>query len=44
MRYITFALLSRYFLSMSRAWLFVFNIRRSIYSKRKAFHTKKCNE
>ncbi len=44
MRYITFALLSRYFLNMIRAWLFVFNTRSSIYSKCKAFHTKKCTE
>ncbi len=34
----------RYFLNMSRAWLFVFNTRGYIYSKCKAFHTKKCNE
>ncbi len=33
MRYVTFALLSRYLLNMSRAWLFVFNARSSIYSK-----------
>ncbi len=31
-----------YFLNMSRAWLFVFNTRSSIYSKYKSFHTKKC--
>ncbi len=36
MRYITFALLSRYFFYMSRAWLFVFNTRSSIYSKCKS--------
>ncbi len=33
MLYVTFALLSRYFLNMSRAWLFVFSIRSSVYSK-----------
>ncbi len=33
-----------YFCVMSRAWLFVFNIISSIYSKCKSFHIKKCNE
>ncbi len=37
MRYINFALLSRYFLNMSSAWLFVFNTK-------KPFHIKKFNE
>ncbi len=41
MRYITFALLSRYFLNMSRAWLFIFNRRSSIYSKCKSSFTPK---
>ncbi len=41
MRYVTFALLSRYFLNMSRAWLFIFNIRSSIYSKCKSPFTPK---
>ncbi len=41
MRYITFALLSCYFLNMSRAWLFVFNTRSSIYSKYKSPFTPK---
>ncbi len=41
MRYITFALLSRYFLNMSRACLFVFNTRSSIYSKYKSPFTPK---
>ncbi len=36
-------LFSRYFLNMSRAWLFVFNIRSSIANV-KAFHTKKCKK
>ncbi len=39
--YITFALLSRYFLNMSRVWLFVFNTRSSIYSKCKSPFTPK---
>ncbi len=39
--YVTFALLSRYFLIMSRAWLFVFNTRSSIYSKCKSPFTPK---
>ncbi len=33
---VTFTLLSRYFLNMSRAWLFVFNTISSIYSKCKS--------
>ncbi len=41
MCYITFALLSRYFLNMSRAWLFVFNTRSYIYSKCKSPFTPK---
>ncbi len=41
MRYITFALLSRYFLNMSRVLLFVFNTRSSIYSKCKSPFTPK---
>ncbi len=41
MRYITFALLSHYFLNMSRAWLFVFNTRSYIYSKCKSPFTPK---
>ncbi len=41
MLYITFALLSRYFLNMSRARLFVFNTRSSIYSKCKSPFTPK---
>ncbi len=40
MRYITFALLSRYFLNMNKALLFVFNTR-SIYSKCKSPFTPK---
>ncbi len=42
--YVTFALLSCYFLIMSRALLFVFNTRSYIYSKYKSFYTKKCTE
>ncbi len=34
----------RYFLNMSRAWLFVFNIEVIFIANIKAFHTKKCNE
>ncbi len=41
MRYVTFALLSHYFFNMSRAWLFVFNTRSSIYSKCKSPFTPK---
>ncbi len=41
MRYITFALLSRYFLNMSRDWLFVFNTISSIYSKCKSLSHQK---
>ncbi len=41
MRYVTFALLLRYFLNMSRAWLFVFNIRSSNYNKCKSPFTPK---
>ncbi len=41
MRYVTFALLSRYFLNMSKAWLFVFNTRSSIYTNIKAFSHQK---
>ncbi len=41
MHYITFALFSRYFLNMSRAWLFVFNTISSIYSKCKSPFTPK---
>ncbi len=41
MRYITFALLSRYFLNMSRVLLFVFNTISSIYSKCKSLSHKK---
>ncbi len=36
MRYVTFVLLSRYFLNMSRAWLFVFNTISCIYSECKS--------
>ncbi len=42
MRYITFVLLSRYFLNMSWASLFVFNTRSSIYSKCKSLSHQKC--
>ncbi len=41
MCYVTFALLSRYFLNMSRAWLFVFNTISYIYSKCKSPFTPK---
>ncbi len=41
MCYITFELLSNYFLNTSRAWLFVFNTRSSIYSKCKSPFTPK---
>ncbi len=41
MRYVTFALLSRYFLNMSRAWLFVFNTRSYIYGKYKSLSHQK---
>ncbi len=43
MRYVTFALLSRYFLNMSRAWLFL--IQEVLFiANVKPFHSKKCNE
>ncbi len=41
MRYVTFALISRYFLNMSRAWLFVFNTKSYVYSKCKSIATTK---
>ncbi len=41
MRYVTFALLSRYFLIMSTAWWFVFNTISYIYSKCKSPFTPK---
>ncbi len=41
MRYITFALLSRYFLNINRDYLFVFNTKSYIYSKCKSPFTPK---
>ncbi len=41
MHYVTFTLLSSYFLNMSRAWLFVCNTRSSIESKCKSPFTPK---
>ncbi len=41
MRYIIFALLSHYFINMSRALLFVFNTISSIYSECKSPFTPK---
>ncbi len=43
MRYVTFALLLRYFLNMSRAWLFLIQ-EVVIIANVKPFHTKKFNE